>query len=127
MDVSGFPQILPAGHQRDTLERIVVRHTQMIAGGRVLSRQHDVAEPRRIGGDRPPPLFLERQGAIHQVQGTRHVQPQHETFSRGDARGRVKAAADTWIQRRTVRPMRCACGLARDIGPGAEARVQQPA
>ena len=51
-------QIFASGYQRHTLQRVVVRHAQMIACRRVFPGQHDVAEllwgDRRCGPRLPP-------------------------------------------------------------------------
>ena len=57
-------QVDAARHQRHPLQRIIDRDREMIAGRRLLARQHDVAERGGIGRD-PPTVLVpgERPGA----------------------------------------------------------------
>ncbi len=53
MDTGRPEQVLPAHHLGDALQGIVDRDGKVIAGGRLLSRDNDIAPGGVIGGDRP--------------------------------------------------------------------------
>jgi DNA-3-methyladenine glycosylase II len=49
--MSGREQVLPARHEGHALQRVVERDREMVARGRILARQHDIAEQEGIDGD----------------------------------------------------------------------------
>ena len=56
-------EVLAACHQCDTLQGIVVRDAEMIARGRVLAREHHIAEVLRVTENGVLAGFHEGQGS----------------------------------------------------------------
>ena len=133
-------QVLAARDQRHPLHRVVVRDAKMIAGRRVLARQHDVAEQRRIADDTAFAFLLERQRQRDRVQRPRHVQPQREPVAarrlarrmppeaiRGRCRDTARcrpACAARWLIRRFPPKSPSAC---RSTDTAARAPPARPA
>ena len=90
MQMRGMFQVLTAGHQSDAFPRVVMGDAKMVAGGRVLARQHHVAEPGRISEDGALAFLLERQAFD---QSARHIEAQRMRFirPRGSFRRRTDA------------------------------------
>ena len=131
MWVAGYRSVA-ARHQRHALQRIVMRDAQMVAGRRLLARQHHVAEQGRVRA-RPCRVARscpgERAGPL---QGRRHVEPQRVRRSsaiRAPPRSAaLEAAAGAGIERPFAaragpRPPRAIS--AADLRARAEAGIEQ--
>ena len=58
-------QVLTTGHQGHSLQGVVHGDTEVVAGGRVLACQNDIAEQSRLGPLRPSQQILPTQWARH--------------------------------------------------------------
>ena len=128
VNMARLEQILAAGDQAYPLDVVVHRHREVVAGRRVLPRQHHVAEDFRPGLDPAALAILPGERAGY-PGGTRGVEAERVALPGRDPFACVGApAAGSGIDR-TVRPVRRRAG-ARDLRPdlraGAETGVDQP-
>ena len=124
VDMRRLEQVGAAHHVGDALPRIVDGDREMIGGGRILAREHDVAESLRLGGDiarlgvMPRQRAGERRRIVHrQPPGVRLLGHPPRALDR------IEMAARARIDR-ALRPVRRG-GRHGDIGTRAEAGVEQ--
>ncbi len=130
----GGAEILGAGDEAYSLERVVMGHREMVARRHVTPGEHHVAEGRGIARDAPHPHFLEAERAGDERKRPRHVEPKHVRRSRREAGLPLtggETAAGPGIARRTVRREMRGGGrsrrLSRDLGPAAETGIDEAA
>ncbi len=114
-------QILAAHHVGHALCRIVERHRQMIGGGRVLAREHDIAMRGGVGAEMTMVAVVEVERRVADPrQRRRHVEPPAMRLRKV---GRGEAPAGAGIDR----PVRAMGGgdAGGDIGAGAETGIEQ--
>ena len=126
MDVGRCNEVGAADDMRHPHIGVVERAREMIARGRVLAREDDIAVRRRIGGPKPLPRLFPLQIAAFGKR-TRGVEAPAMRFIREAACpldfGQAPAGAGV---DRAGWPMRCR-QAGGDIGAGAEAGIDEPA
>ena len=124
VDMRRLEQVGAAHHVGDALPRIVDHYGEMIGGGRIFPRQHDVAESGRIGGDlaRPGVMPCDRPDERHRPVHGKPPGMGLFCHSRCPFAG-IEMAADPRIDRAlgAVRGR----GRRGDVGTRAEAGIEE--
>jgi len=126
-------QILAAGHQRDTLDCVVERHSEVIAGRDVLSCEDDIAKWRRVGLPRTRHVaaFLDPVERAGQGQRSGDIQSQRVIEAcalprRNLAGGEPTAGAGIDRAAISMRRPAGASDLGLDLAACAKARIEHP-
>jgi hypothetical protein len=124
--MSGGQEILTARDERHLLQRVVHRHREVIARGRVLAREDHIAEQARIHRDRAmrPIGEGERPGP---QRGLCRVKSQRIGAPRGNPRRAqpgIEAPAGSGVAPMLQAVRRLPCG--GDLGAAAEAGIEHP-
>jgi len=127
LNVTGLQEVLAADYEADALPGVVDRHRQVIGDADILAGQDDVAGPPRVGGHLAADLIDEGEVA-EAAQGLfcgADRQPPGERFAGREPPGLLV----TWRRLAEERGLRTmgGAGDVGDLGPGAEAAVNQAA
>ena len=85
MKMRGGKEILTARDEADTLTRVIHDHGEMIAGGGVFAREHDITKDGGRGLELTMSAVQPGQITPDQLNGFLHIQAQRISFTRGDA------------------------------------------